>query len=232
MFEVGKVYIWGGDIVNPYFKLTRDGDNEYAENGFKMLVEFDEHDYVKDIITPEEGAQCKCVGTNPLVFEVGKIVSPLVEDNLKKSQRNMVRRMLEQLVCGTSDLEVNAVMEAAIPWTMRFQVPSIPDMIGELVSYLKRCLEEAYTGSVNGHASYKKQLTDVLTVLFGSELSNAIVKLKDIGKVTVEYNGSVIIVRYNGVDICTFLDSVKLKVQAPSSPTDPMRSFLNAASKM
>lgn len=229
MFIVGNYYTYAGDVNCPYFTTNFGCDNVYAENGFTMRLGNSNIEYKKDIMTPVKGMECKCIVADPPILEVKKVVSPLLTDDAAAKQLDIIKRTLSVLGYGDSDLEASTIMEVVVPFHNRNKSISFSEVVENLTSYLKGNLESMYSGSVHGYASHEKTLSNVLTVLFGSEASNAMMKLKGVKQLRVEFDGNKFKAYCEDSEITEFLEAVRLVM---SEIPNVAQSFLNAASKM
>lgn len=238
MFEVGNTYVFNGDSVTPCFELEgHSGVREYANEVFLMRVGAHDIEYRQGVIRPAYKEKCKCITGCPLTFELSHIESPILEDSIRYKQAEVVRKVLSELGCPTSDMDVYAIMEVAIPWTLREQSVTEDQVISALYGYLKRVTTEKYHGSTNGHKSYKDTMSGVFTVIFGHKVAYTIMQLVDTGNISVNYFDDKFTAYYCDMKIEDFISSVEGMVgksigSGQASTTLSDGAFMNAVNKM
>lgn len=230
MFKVGTTYEFTGDVVSPSFVVGECRDkSEYADNGFQMKRDGNTLSYRKNIIAPAVNSMCKCISTEPLIFEVKDINSPLLEDKVKPAQCEVVRKVLMFSECGTSDIEVQVIADVSIPWADRDKVPTEDIVLNTLIEYLKDNVGKKYTGSTNGALLHYRQLELVLTVILGRPLAYAVMKLRDTPDISVRYNDGKFNAYYKDEPLMEFLTSIRMEI---NGTPEPMKSFISASLKM
>lgn len=245
MFEVGKVYTFGGDIVRPVFDSVDGDQREYADDGFIMHYKDVDVHYKEKVIRPATEANCVCRSTEPLVFDVDKIESPLVEDYVISDQYNTIRNMLTRLCLGTSDSEIKAIHKVAIPWKDRDVKLTEQAILRELIKYFEDYVGKPYSGTPRGHGIYENDMMNALTVVFGYKVAYAIMQVVEEPMVKVSFvDPGKFIAYYDGQDMREFLRSVEDKLNnrvrvssnseqsSANNSTFPKSSFTAALEKM
>ncbi len=228
MFVIGDNYKFKCDIVVPCFEPAGGGESEYANNGFLMRKGGTEVEYLKGITVPKTDGKCKCVSTDPLVFDVDDFESPLFDGDVKIRQHGVVRSLLQSIGRGISDLEVQTIADVSIPWADRNKVPTEDAVLNNLILYLKENVSHPYSGGANGAYGHYNKLQSVLTVVVGRVQAYAAIKLIDAGDVSISFEDNKFKMYYKDTDLLEYLISLRRKFNGKSDATDRF----NAASTM
>lgn len=189
MFEVGQFYLWGNDIVTPYFKPeTNPEESEYAKDGFTLKYGNKTIAYKKNVVSPMQDKRCQCISLNPLTFEVDQLYSPVFEEEVKWKQYDVIKQTLKTMIGVASDLDMQVIAEVAIPWGMKDLPITSEVIIKTLSEYFEENVSEEYSGSHTGYVDHEKKLQNALTVVLGHKIAYAVMKLKDSCKVSVKWN--------------------------------------------
>lgn len=229
MFNVGNIYKFSGDTVDPSFEMDCSDIGLYANDGFIMRHGNIEVKYKHGIIRPAYQSMCECISVDPLTFEVDKIESPLIEEDVKRRQYKVIEQTLTYLVLGTSDTEIQAIAKVAIPWSRANDNITVDLVINTLIGYFDDNVGRLYQGSNLGYQYHKQTLQSALTVIFGHRIANAIMTL-DNDKVRVKYEDpGVFVAYYDGTEMGEFLDSIERNLDGGSKEPS---SFFRAAAMM
>lgn len=214
---VGDKYRYVDDYKEPGFIPVEGGDTEFADEGFMMKSSNGLIEYNKEVVTPVNWSTCECIALVPLTFKVDAICFKLTEGTIIQKQRDSVRELLKSIGCGTSDLEVESILEVVVPISNKNSIPSQDAMLNNLISYLKDRTACSYKGTEIDGLRYRKTLDQVLTVIFGRAEAYAILKLVGTHKISISFDDNRFKAYYGDSELSEYLRVINCKVSSGSA---------------
>lgn len=224
MLEVGSFYLFTSDNVTPCFTPEKGESNrEYVDEPFYMVYKGKEYSFMQHILTPAVDCRCECISISPIKFNVEKLYSRILLDEVKYKQREVIKEMLKDIVGTVSELDAEAIAKVAIP----YQYHDLPIMHTLAFETLKSYLESAagkeeYGGSYMGATSAEEEFISVLTVLFGHRVAYAASKLRETGFLSIKWEDNKFKIYYKDEELQDFISKIGNAVGVKTSEKDSM----------